>query len=459
MKAYVEVFNKENIEILAKNLEDKKYEIYSSGDSLEYLKEKNIKAIEAKEGNFDLVVINFYPFEKYLNVDVEIETIIENIEIEKFNILKKAIKNYQNTIIITDINNYQIDLDEITEEKQQQLALKALTLLSKTNYAINQKMTKLFKQEEQNKIFYLNKIQNLKHGENSHQKAALYAINNEISWEKLCGLELTYNDILDSSLALEIIAEFFDVQATVITKEGNPASVALAKDLLNAWDRAIDSDPIAPMNGVVAFSTTVEYDLARCIAQMPIRVILAPNYTNEAIEILSKNKNLKAIKINTPLKDILKLNNEEIKITTFGTLVQEKNVKDLDISTFKVVTKKKPEQQQVEDMIFAFKIVKHAKSNAIVVAKDLRTIGICAGQTNNIDATGFALQNVCDSPKDSVIAADTCFSAIENIQIAAQNRVSAIIQPCGDVKDKQIIETADKLGLSMISTGISHLKH
>ena len=124
-----------------------------------------------------------------------------------------------------------------------------------------------------------------------------------------------------------------------------------------------------------------------------------------------------------------------------------------------MVTKKKPEQQQVEDMIFAFKIVKHTKSNAIVVAKDLRTIGICAGQTNNIDAVGFALQNVCDSPKDSVIAADTCFSAIENIQIAAQNRVGAIIQPCGDVKDKQIIETADKLGLSMISTGISHLKH
>ena len=110
-------------------------------------------------------------------------------------------------------------------------------------------------------------------------------------------------------------------------------------------------------------------------------------------------------------------------------------------------------------MIFAFKIVKHTKSNAVVVAKDLRTIGICAGQTNNIDAVGFALQNVCDSPKDSVIAADTCFSAIENIQIAAQNRVGAIIQPCGDVKDKQIIETADKLGLSMISTGISHLKH
>ena len=192
---------------------------------------------------------------------------------------------------------------------------------------------------------------------------------------------------------------------------------------------------------------------------MFLEVILAPSFAPEALEELKKKKNLRVIQINTPYEKILKFNNEEVKLTPFGAIIQEKDTKDLDVSTFKVVTKKKPEQRELEDMIFAFKVVKHVKSNAIVIAKDLRTIGICGGQTNRVGAVEIALSRVCDSAKDAVLASDGFFPAIDNIQVAAQERISAIIQPAGSIKDNEVIETADKYQISMISTGIRHFKH
>lgn len=493
-RAYISVSDKENIEILAKNLQDKKYEIVSTGNTYKYLKEKGINAIESSEITgftellggkvkslhpdifagilaneqeradekikaFHLVAIDLYPFENYLDKNVEIETLISNIDIGGVALLRAAAKNYENVIVISNKNDYSIDLDEIDEEKRQKLALAAFNKTSKYDYLINKKLSKQFKLEQENKAYYFEKIQSLRYGENPHQEANLYSYDKELDWVLLNGKEMSYNNILDATSALEIASEFFDVCACSIVKHTTPCAVALSCDIESAWDKALDSDPISPFGGVVAFTKEVTLSLAKKLTSMFLEVVIAPEYSKDALEELKKKKNLRVIQVNTPLEKILKFQEEEIKLTPFGALIQQKDSKDLDIATFKVVTKKKPEQQELEDMIFAFKVVKHVKSNAIVVAKDLRTIGICGGQTNRVGSVEIAINRVCDSPKGAVLASDGFFPAIDNIQVAAQNRISAIIQPAGSIKDKEVIETADKYEISMISTGIRHFKH
>ena len=494
MRAYISVSNKENIEILAKNLIDKKYEIVSTGNTYKYLKEKGIDAVESSTITgfgellggkvkslhpdifagilanaeerldksikaFDLVAVDLYPFEQYMDKNIDIETLLKNIDIGGVALLRAAAKNYQNVVVISDFNDYKIDLDEIDEKKRQELALKAFLKTSKYDFLINSKLSNEFKAQNNDKAFYFNKIQELRYGENPHQKASLYSYDKELDWVLLNGKELSYNNILDSTVALEIAAEFFDVACCAIVKHQNPCAVALAPNVEAAFDKALDSDPISPFGGIIAFTKEIDLSLARKLSAMFLEVIIAPSYSFEALAELKKKKNLRIIQMNTQLAQILKFQKEEIKLTPFGALIQDKDNQDLDVKTFKVMTKKKPEQRELEDMIFAFKVVKHVKSNGIVVAKDLRTIGICGGQTNRVGAVEIALNRVCDSTKDSVVASDGFFPAIDNIQIMAQNRVSAVIQPAGSIKDNEVIEAADKYGISMISTGIRHFKH
>ena len=309
------------------------------------------------------------------------------------------------------------------------------------------------------KSFAFEKIKDLKYGENPHQKAELYSYDREIERVILGGEDLSYNDVLDSSVALEVASEFFDVACVCVVKHANPCAVALAADVEMAFNKALDSDPIAFFDSTVIFTKQVTYNLAKQLREMSLRIVIAPDFSNDALEELKKDVNLKIVKIITPYEEVLGFYNEEIKITPFGVLIQEKDKKELSPDTFKVVTKKKPEQKEVEDMIFAFKVAKHVKSSAIVVAKDLRTIGICGGQMNNTVSLEFALKRVCDSPKDSVVASDGLFSSVSNIEIAVQNRISGIIQPAGSIKDKDVIAAANKYDISMITTGIRHYKH
>lgn len=494
MRAYLSASDKENLEILANNLVKKGYEIYATGNTFKYLSSCGIKAVESSEITgfsellggkvkslhpdifagiladekersdkaikaFDLVAIDLYPFEKYMNVDCELSTLISNIDIGGVALLRAAAKNYQNVIVISSKDDYTIDLDSIDDALRQKLALRAFEKTSKYDYLILKKLSSEFKLEENIKTYYFDKIQNLRYGENPHQEASLYSYGRQIDWCRLNGKEMSYNNILDSTAAIEITAEFFDVCACVIIKHTNPACVALAPNIEQSFVRALDSDPISPFGGVVAFSKEVDLSLAKRLTAMFLEVIIAPSYSEDALCELKKKKNLRVIKINTPYSEIFKFCDEEIKLTPFGALIQKKDTKDLDVSTFKVVTKRKPEQSEVEDMIFAFKVVKHAKSNAIVVAKDLRTIGICAGQTSRVGAVEIAVNKVCDSPKGAVIASDGFFPATDNILVAGQNRISAIIQPSGSIKDKEVIETADKYNIAMIATGIRHFKH
>ena len=223
--------------------------------------------------------------------------------------------------------------------------------------------------------------------------------------------------------------------------------------------KAFDADPVSAFGGIIAFSRTVDEEIAKHASSIFLEVLVAPDYTEEALNLLTKKKNLRIIKLNTPLRVYKNLINKEIKITPFGTLMQDVDNKELDKDTFKVVTKNKPTTEMIEDMVFAWKVAKHVKSNAIVIAKDFKTLGICGGQTSRIDAMETALNKACDGAKDAVAASDGFFPAIDNIQAAAQCRIAGIIQPGGSIKDNDVIEQADKYNIVIVTTGVRHFKH
>lgn len=338
------------------------------------------------------------------------------------------------------------------------MALKAFAATSNYDKIIGSKLGEIFGKGEV-KTFSFEKIQELRYGENPHQKAGLYKSDFKVDYEILWGKELSYNNILDITTAVNIVSEFYDVPAVAIIKHTTPCGVALGTDILNAYNKAFDCDPISAFGGIVAFSQGVTKQVAKLLNAVFLEVVIAPEFDEEALEILQGKKNLRIVKLNTKLEDYKKLSYEEVKITPFGVLIQDSDKKELDKDTFKVVTKAKPTPEQIEDAIFAWKVAKHAKSNAIVIAKDFKTLAIGQGNTSRIASMEWALDTACDGTKDAVIASDGFFPAVDNIQAAAQGRIGLIIQPGGSIKDKDVIEEADKLNVAMITTGIRHFRH
>lgn len=497
-RAYISVYDKENIVELAKKLIDKKYEIVSTGGTFNLLKDNEIEVSEVSEvtgspemlsgkvkslhpvvfagiladmtnskeaaeieklaiKNFDIVVVNLYPFEKIASQTDNVDELIKNIDIGGVALLRAGAKNYKNITVICDKSDYDKAIDA-NEETRQQLAVKAFSQTSNYDNIISAKLCEVFGGAE-SKNFSFNKIKDLRYGENPHQKAGIYSAGGEIDYEVLWGKELSYNNILDITAATNIVSEFFDVPAVSIVKHLAPCGVALGKDILDAYQKAFDCDPISAFGGIVAFSQSVNKEIAKLLNSVFLEVIIAPDYDEEALKILKEKKNIRLIKLNTSLEEYKKIVNEEVKITPFGVLIQESDKKELDKDTFKVVTKAKPTAEQIEDAIFAWKVCKHAKSNAIVMVKDFKTLAIGQGQTNRVCAMEWALDYACDESKDAVIASDGFFPAVDNIQAAAQGRIALIIQPGGSIKDKEVIEEADKYNIAMITTGIRHFKH
>lgn len=500
-RAFVSVYDKENIVDFVRELVEKqKFEIVSTGGTFELLKTNGIDAVEvsqvtnypemlsgkvkslhpavfagiladmtnSKEAaeiekfaikNFDMVVVNLYPFEKVAAQTDNVDELIKNIDIGGVTLLRAAAKNNKNVAIVTDKADYERVLKGTNEQLRQELALKAFAATSNYDKIIGTKLGEVFGVANETKNFAFEKVQDLRYGENPHQKAALYSNGNEVNYEILWGKELSYNNILDMTAAVNIVSEFFDVNAVTIVKHLAPCGVALGKDILDAYQKAFDCDPISAFGGIVAFSRKVNVEVAKLLHSVFLEVVIAPEFDEEALEILKGKKNLRIVKLNTSLEDYKKVANEEIKITPFGVLIQDSDKKDLDKDTFKVVSKTKPTTEQIEDAVFAWKVVKHAKSNAIVIAKDLKTLAIGQGQTNRVGAFEWALDYACDGSKDAVAASDGFFPAVDNIQAAAQGRIALIIQPGGSIKDSDVIAEADKYNISMITTGIRHFKH
>lgn len=497
-RAFISVYDKEGIKDFAEKLIKNNYEIISTGGTYEFMKTNKIDAIEISEitncpemlsgkvkslhpaifagiladmtnskesaeiekhsiKNFDLIVVNLYPFEKIAKESDNIDELIKNIDIGGVALLRAGAKNYKNITVISDKKDYEKAINA-NEETRQNLALKAFFLTSEYDKTIHSKLSAIFGKNEI-KNYTMEKVSELRYGENPHQKAGRYNSPTLADYSQLWGKELSYNNILDMTSALNIVSEFYDVPAAAIVKHQAPCGVALGKNIFDAYQKAFDCDPISAFGGIVAFSQTVTEPVAKLLNSVFLEVIIAPDFEDEALDILKTKKNIRIIKMNTSLAEYKKITNEEIKFTPFGVLIQENDTKELDKDTFKIVSKTKPTAEQIEDAIFAWKVAKHAKSNAIVIAKDFKTLAIGQGQTNRVCAMEWALNYACDASKDAVVASDGFFPAIDNIHAAAQGRISLIIQPGGSIKDSEVIAEADKYNISMITTGIRHFKH
>lgn len=498
-RAYISVFDKENIVEFAQELVKNNFEIVSTGGTYDLFKKNGIDAIEVAQVTnypemlhgkvkslhpaifggiladvtkpdeiieleklaikpFDMVVVNLYPFEKVAQQTDNVDELIKNIDIGGVSLLRAGAKNYKCVTIVSDKADYKRAINA-NEEIRRELAVKAFEATSNYDNLIGSKLGEVFGLESESKIFDFKKIQELRYGENPHQKAGLYSNKKEVNYEILWGKELSYNNILDMTAATNIVSEFYDVNAVAIVKHLAPCGVALGSDILDAYQKAFDCDPVSAFGGIVAFSREVTKDVAKLLNAVFLEVVIAPDFDEEALEILKGKKNLRIVKLNTSLEDYKKIANEEIKITPFGVLIQDTDKKELDKDLFKVVTKVKPTPEQIEDAIFAWKVCKHAKSNAIVIAKDFKTLAIGQGQTNRVGAFEWALNYACDGSKDAVAASDGFFPAVDNIQAAAQGRIALIIQPGGSIKDADVIAEADKYNMAMITTGIRHFKH
>ena len=506
-RAIISVFDKTGIVDFAKALQQQyDYEIVSTGSTAKLLKDNGIETIEvskltgceemlsgkvktlhpvihagiladvqniheAKEiadkniQAFQMVVVNLYPFEQVASQEHDEQTLIDNIDIGGVALLRAAAKNHKNVTVVSSINQYSTVLQNLKENNgettpvfRRGLALDAFEITSKYDSVI---MSELSEEKDAHKTMFLKKEGDLRYGENPHQKAALYknVESESVDYEFLNGKELSYNNILDMTAAINIVSEFYDVASVAVVKHNTPCGVALGKSINEAYLKAIDSDPMSAFGGIIAFSQPVNTEIAKHASSMFLEVLVAPDYEPEALELLKKKKNLRIIKLNTPLKDFKKFCEKDIKVTPFGTLVQEFDTKELDKDSFEVVTKKKPTTEMIEDMVFAWKVCKHVKSNAIVIAKDFKTLAICGGQTSRIDSMEIALNRACDGAKDAVAASDGFFPAIDNIQAAAQCRIAGIIQPGGSIKDKDVIDAANKYDMVMITTGIRHFRH
>ena len=495
-RAFISVYDKTGLIDFVKNLIGKfEFEIVSGGDTYEYLKSAGIDTIDVNEYSnvaglltkdynalsetiiagilkgtpdyknineleslavkaFDMVVVNLRPFEEITSSNID--DLINKIDIAGCTILRAAAKNYKNVTVITDKVDYYVALNS-NEYGRLKLAMKALSLTSNYDSEISSRISEEVG-ERPFKIFSFEKLNDLSYGENPHQKASVYRTERMVDYEVINEKELSYNNILNITEAINIVSEFYDVNCVAIVKHTKPCGVALGRSLYEAYTKAFDCDPISSFYGVVGFSKTVDVEIAKHLNSMAVEVIIAPDYMPEAIELFKDNSQIKLVKLNTPLKDYKKLIGEEVILSPFGALVQTRNNSELDKDKFKILTREKPTAEQIEDAIFAWKIVKHAKTNAVVIAKDFKAVAISQGQTNALFAVEHALDKACDGAKDAVMASDAALPSEDCIYPAVQSRIALIIQPGGAIKDDSLVEVCDKYGMAMITTGIRNYR-
>ncbi|MCI8540639.1 MAG: bifunctional phosphoribosylaminoimidazolecarboxamide formyltransferase/IMP cyclohydrolase [Erysipelotrichaceae bacterium] len=416
----------------------------------------------------DLVCVNLYPFKETLQKEgVSHAEIIENIDIGGPSMLRSAAKNYRFIPVLCDPNDYETVLHELQEQGETTLATREL-LGAKVfrhtarydamiaDYLTKQTQTKF----PESITLTFDKVQDLRYGENPHQQAAFYQnMNPQYSLanaKQLHGKELSYNNIQDGNAALEILKDFEGQYAAVGLKHMNPCGVGVGDTIEAAWDKAYAADPVSIFGGIVAMNGTVEASLAEKLAAIFLEIIIAPAFSEEALAILTKKKNIRLMTLDPSLtpSNTMKLTN-----VNDGILLQDSDVKLLEESDLCCVTKQIPSAAEMKDLIFAWKVVKHVKSNAIVLVKDSQTVGVGAGQMNRVGAAKIAIEQAKDQAKGSVMGSDAFFPMSDTIEAAAAAGVTAIIQPGGSIKDQASIDACNAHGIAMIFTGIRHFKH
>lgn len=422
----------------------------------------------------DIVVINLYPFkETVLKEGVKREEVIEKIDIGGPTLLRAAAKNWQDVAVIVNPEDYATVIGELKENgevsKKTKLEL-AYKVFAHTS-AYDTLIASYLRKETNSPLLpdsltmTFEKAQELRYGENPHQKAAFYReIGNNFtgtltSAVQLHGKELSYNNISDANGAIDVIKEFGDTTPCVVAvKHANPCGIGTADNIYDAYLKAYNADTVSIFGGIIAANRTIDKKTAAEINKIFVEIVIAPDFTGEALAILEKKKNVRVMRlpgISLPNRaDML-----DMKKVAGGLLVQELNVELLEEENLKVVTEKAPTNEQMRDMIFAMKAVKHTKSNGIVLANDGVTTGVGPGQTNRITALELAIKYAGDRAKGSVMASDAFFPFDDCVKAAADAGVIAIIQPGGSIKDQDSIDACNKYGLPMVFTGKRHFKH
>lgn len=433
----------------------------------------------------DMVVVNLYSFEsvvkKHLSKIIQhsgcdlqpfLEEAIENIDIGGPALLRASAKNYKDVIVIVDPDDYSSIIEDIKKgkvsiEKKFELAKKVFSHTARYDALIAEYFQKISTSvfSLQHSAFKddwtlpLKMTRTLRYGENPHQKAALYALNETpslIDADVLQGKEMSFNNYLDTHSAV-LLATEFDEPVCVIVKHNNPCGVAIGENIYNAYKKAFECDPVSAFGGIIAFNRVVDKQTASEIINTFYEVIIAPDFDMDALKIFETKKNLRLLRF--PLSDKIKPSGFDLKRILGGFIVQEWDKVNNEFSQAKVVTKRQPTDEEWKALKFAWKVCKHIKSNAIVYATEDRTVGLGIGQTSRVFSAKIGAMHALTPLKGTVVASDGFFPFRDNIDVLAQNGVTSIVQPGGSVRDQEVIDAANQYNIAMVFTGIRHFRH
>lgn len=417
----------------------------------------------------DFVCVNLYPFKETIQKkDVTEEEVIENIDIGGPSMLRSAAKNFQSVTVLVDPEDYSKVIAELVENKdttiatRKKLAAKAFRHTAAYDALIGNYLTELVQEAEPESLTLSYDLkQTLRYGENNHQAASFYQNAIPVGFsianaQQLHGKELSYNNIRDADAAIRISREF-DEPAVVAVKHMNPCGIGIGATIFDAYQNAYQADPVSIFGGIIVLNRSVDLKTAEKMHELFLEIIIAPSFTEEALELLSKKKNLRLLLLPFDRK---KEAIEAEKTTVLGgLLIQSQDLLDEQPSDWKVVTKRQPTVTELAALSFAWKAVKHVKSNAIVVANQYQTLGIGAGQMNRVGSVKLAIQQAGQRIEEGVLASDAYFPMNDSIEYAAKHGIKAIIQPGGSMKDQDSIEMADRYGVTMLFTEVRHFKH
>ena len=429
-------------------------------------------------GFIDMVVVNLYPFEETVaKPGATFENAVENIDIGGPSMLRSAAKNNESVTVVTDSADYDVVLGEMrmnngttTRSTRLKLARKVFELTSRYDRAIADYITGIENGGEGSGsgmiTLTLERELDMRYGENPHQSAGFYRMNDEKGirsfgdyFEKLHGKDLSYNNMLDTAAAAGLIEEFGGGDpAVVIIKHTNPCGVAQAATLTDAYRKAFSTDTQSPFGGIIAFNKPLDMETARAVDEIFTEILIAPSYEDGVLDLLMKKKNRRLLVQKQPLpRDVM-----EYKSTQFGMLVQDRDSRIVSCDDLKVVTKRQPSSSELDDLMFAWKICKHVKSNTIVYVKNRQTVGVGAGQMSRVDSAKIARSKAAEAGLElegSAVASDAFFPFADGLLAAAEAGASAVIQPGGSIRDDEVVAAADKHNLAMVFTSMRHFKH
>ncbi len=512
-RALISVSDKTGVVEFAKELQDLGYEIVSSSGTAKVLRENGISVIEVSEITgfpeimggrvktlhpkihggllavrdnpeyikqleelgivpIDIVAINLYPFEETVRKGADLDEIIENIDIGGPAMVRASAKNHKFVTVIVDPEDYSYVVSMLKEkgetdlQTRRKLALKAFRHTALYDSIISAVLNEKFGINEKfpdELSIPLRKKSKLRYGENPHQEASLYVSPVESDGfsvaesEVLHGKEMSYNNYLDVEAAVNLVKEF-DAPACVIVKHNNPCGVAVRESQPEAYKEALSRDPKSAFGGIVAFNKAVNIETARLLTEIFLEVIVAPDFEEDAFEYLTgKKKNLRLVKVKNFESSSAGLDFRRI---SGGMLLQDRDLRLYE--EWKVVTEREPTPEEVEDLLFAWKVVKHVKSNSVVIAKNKATVGIGPGQTSRVDSLETAVKKAKEfglSLEGAVLASEAFFPFRDSIDEAAKHGIKAVIQPGGSIRDPEVIQAANEHGIAMIFTGMRHFKH